>query len=97
MQTVHICVQAPRGTPIWKRLGCPSEILNQTPTGDQPERGPTFILPLKETIFWQCSLGIDVIKNLKQADKIYLFILSSRATLEETFTAEHNNVLSRTP
>ena len=58
MQTVYISAQALGG------LGCPSEILNETPKGDQPGRGPTFILPLKDTILLQCSLGIDVIKTL---------------------------------
>ena len=35
----------------------------KTPNGDQPGHGPSFFLPLKETILLQCSLGIDVIKN----------------------------------
>ena len=70
------------GLRIWKGWGCSSEILNSTPKGDRSGSGPSFFWPLKETM-------------LKHRQYIYIYIyFFSRATLNETFTAKYDGVLS---
>ena len=45
------CIQKARGgLRMWKGRGCLSEILNESPKGDQSGRGPTFFWPLKAMI-----------------------------------------------
>ena len=71
------------GTLISKGRGCLSEILNLTPKGDQSGHGPSFFLTPKRD-------------NFKTQTNIYFYI-SSRTTLNETFTAKYNDVFRREP
>ena len=85
---VYVCEEEmsrenPGGLRIRKGWGCSSEILNETPKRDRSRRGPSFFLPLKETM-------------LKHRQYTYFYIFSL-ATLNETFTAKYDGVLPRTP
>jgi len=67
-------VVRPGATPIWNGRGCSSEILNETPKGDQSGRCPTFVWTLKKTI-----LNFDNINRVNKMNwKYIIFFLFLR-------------------
>ena len=58
------------GTPIWNGRGCSSEILNETPKGDQSGRCPTFVWTLKKTI-----LNFDYMNRVNKMNWKYIIFL----------------------
>ena len=77
------------GDSIRQGRGCSSEILNLPPKRDKSGCGRSLSRPLKETVY---------VNRVNMAiQNSFVFVISSRATLNETLTAINNDIWPRTP
>ena len=83
-----------RGTRTWKGWGCSSEILNKPLKETDHDVMQAFLIPKRPC--WNTDKWTEFIKRIKNIRVKYIFHISSRATLNETFTAKYNVVLPRT-